>query len=154
MILGQIWKSRFHVRSKVGREVREKICSLHLQLPLSVGLGHLLSFSHLVLFTFFIQPGRWKEATVKYLVTPKVSQTIDSPSLYFRLDNFAVEAEVGGSFQNPRVHRTPIYGNDMQIFPFFRHHHCPYWQVRTAAKDPLHGSTSKGDSQGEAQSPV
>ena len=26
----------------------------------------------------------------------------------------------------------------MQIFPFFRHHHCPYWQVRTLARAVQH----------------
>ena len=43
-----------------GGELREKIFSLHLWLPLSLGLAHLLSFSHLVLFTFFI-PARLQE---------------------------------------------------------------------------------------------
>lgn len=37
-----------------GRVYCKRICSLHLRMPLSKGASNPLSFSHLVLFTFFI----------------------------------------------------------------------------------------------------
>ena len=89
--------------------MREKIFSLHLWLPLSLGLAHLLSFSHLVLFTFFIpaqlQEGQFQEKprglSNKIYFTEqqrKCNTAKDSvTSLYFRLDNFAVMGD-GGHF--------------------------------------------------------